>query len=115
MDESVMNILRGYSWPGNIRQLRHAVRTMLVMCDHGTIEIRDIPPEIYQVKQIGGKVASSGSEQAGSVFAGWSLSDVEKYHIEKTLRATGGNRAETAKILKIAERTLYRKIKEYDL
>ncbi|MHC5092717.1 MAG: helix-turn-helix domain-containing protein, partial [Planctomycetota bacterium] len=41
--------------------------------------------------------------------------DVERQHIQKTLELTGQNRAEAAKILQIGERTLYRKIKEYDL
>jgi len=108
--ESAMAILMGYDWPGNIRQLKHTVRTMVVMCDRDTLDIRDIPPEIHRVKQLGGSVATGGAD-----FAGQSLNDVEKQHIVSTLEITEGNRNEAAKILKIGERTLYRKIKEYGL
>jgi len=48
-------------------------------------------------------------------LAGLALDEVEKQHIINTLAAVGGNRAEAAKILKIGERTLYRKIKDYGM
>jgi two-component system response regulator HydG len=48
-------------------------------------------------------------------FSGKSLEEVEREHIRRTLEMTGNNRAEAARILKIGERTLYRKIREYKL
>ena len=48
-------------------------------------------------------------------LAGTSLNEVEKQHIISTLELTDGNRSETAKILGIGERTLYRKLKEYGI
>jgi len=106
---SAMVILVAYDWPGNIRQLRNAVRTMVVMCDRDTLDVRDIPPEIHIVKQLPGQVASEIDMTARS------LNDVEKQHIVNVLTLTEGNRAEAARILEIGERTLYRKIKEYNL
>jgi two-component system response regulator HydG len=47
--------------------------------------------------------------------AGRPLSEVERWAIEQTLQLTGGNREETARILGIGARTLYRKLKEYGL
>jgi DNA-binding NtrC family response regulator len=109
--EAAMAVLISYDWPGNIRQLRHAIRTMVVMCDRDTLDVRDIPPEIHQVKQLAGRVAAVG----GLDLTGRPLEEVEKEHIRRTLEMTRGNRAEAAKILEIGERTLYRKIKEYNL
>lgn len=109
--EAAMAVLISYDWPGNIRQLRHAIRTMVVMCDRDTLDVRDIPPEIHQVKQLAGRVAAVG----GLDLTGRPLNEVEKEHIRRTLEMTSGNRAEAAKILEIGERTLYRKIKEYNL
>ena len=43
------------------------------------------------------------------------LAEIEQWAVEQTLRLTGGNREETARILGIGARTLYRKIKEYGL
>jgi DNA-binding NtrC family response regulator len=112
--DSALAILLAYDWPGNIRQLRNAVKTMVVMCDRDTLDVRDIPPEIHLVKRLeAGQVAQG--QQFISDFRGRSLEEVERQHIADTLALTDGNRTEAAKILKIGERTLYRKIKEYDL
>jgi two-component system response regulator HydG len=107
--DAAMNILKGYEWPGNIRQLRNAVRTMVVMCDRTQIDVQDLPPEISQRRQLPGPSASPAS------LAGVSLNEIEKKAILDTLAKTQGNREQAAKILGIGERTLYRKIKEYDL
>ncbi len=106
---AAMSVLTGYEWPGNIRQLKNAVRTMVVMCDGDKIGIEDIPPEIAQRRQLMGTSAAPAS------LAGVSLNDLEKKAIVDTLARTEGNREKAAKILGIGERTLYRKIKEYNL
>ena len=107
--EAALMILMNYDWPGNIRQLRNCIRTMVVMCDRDTLDMQDLPPEIYQRRQLAaGTGAAAGS---GSV----SLNELEKQAIVDTLAKTKGNREKAAKILGIGERTLYRKIKEYNL
>jgi DNA-binding NtrC family response regulator len=108
---AAMSILTGYEWPGNIRQLRNAVRTMVVMCDREKIDIQDLPPEMSQRRQLPGPtIAPSPASLAGA-----SLNEIEKKAIMDTLAKTEGNREQAAKILGIGERTLYRKIKEYNL
>ena len=107
--DAAMAALVGYEWPGNIRQLRNTIRTMVVLCDHEQIDIHDLPPDIYQVRQL----AAPGALEAG--LAGVSLNEIEKQAIAETLAKTGGNREKAAKLLGIGERTLYRKIKEYNL
>jgi two-component system response regulator HydG len=102
---AAVNILTAFNWPGNIRQLRNCIRTMVVMCDHEKLDVADIPPEIYQVRQL----------TAGRAKQDLTLSELEKRAIIDTLARTGNNRQIAAKILGIGERTLYRKIKEYNL
>jgi two-component system response regulator HydG len=109
--DAAMSILKNYAWPGNVRQLRNAVRTMAVMCDKDRIDVVDIPIDIYQPRQLPGLIAAVSPDDAGAS----SLNDLEKQAIIKTLVETGGNREKAAKILGIGERTLYRKIKEYQL
>jgi len=107
--QAAMTALVNYDWPGNIRQLRNSIRTMVVMCDRDQLDIHDIPPEIHQVRQLApGARATTG-------LAGASLNEIEKHAIADTLAKTKGNREKAAKILGIGERTLYRKIKEYNL
>ncbi|UCD53173.1 MAG: sigma-54-dependent Fis family transcriptional regulator [Phycisphaerales bacterium] len=107
--DAAMQILSAYEWPGNIRQLRNAIRTMVVMCDRDQLDVMDIPPDISRRRQL------TGSSVAPANLAGVSLNELEKKAIIDTLARTQGNREKAAKILGIGERTLYRKIKEYDL
>jgi DNA-binding NtrC family response regulator len=107
--EAALNILVSYEWPGNIRQLKNAIRTMVVMCDRPKIDVPDLPPEISPRRQLPGASASPAS------LAGVSLNELEKKAIADTLARTQGNREKAAKILGIGERTLYRKIREYNL
>ena len=106
--DEALKILTGYEWPGNIRQLRNCIRTMVVMCDRDKLDVSDIPLEISKRPQLEGSVSKAN-------LAGVSLSELEKQAIVETLEKTEGNREKAAKILGIGERTLYRKIKEYNL
>ena len=107
--DSAMSVLTNYDWPGNIRQLKNCIRTMVVMCDRNKLDVADIPTEIHQVRQLApGTGLTNG-------LAGVSLGDLEKQAIVDTLVKMQGNREKAAKILGIGERTLYRKIKEYNL
>ena len=107
--DAAMSILLAYEWPGNIRQLKNVIRTMIVMCDRDKIDVQDIPPDIAQRRQLTGVSVPPAS------LAGVSLNELEKKAIIDTLARTEGNREKAAKILGIGERTLYRKIKEYNL
>ena len=71
--------------------------------------MQDIPPDIAQRRQL-----APGARPAAGL-AGVSLNELEKQAIAQTLAKTEGNREKAAKILGIGERTLYRKIKEYNL
>ena len=107
--EAAMNVLSTHEWPGNVRQLKNAIRTMVVMCDRDRIDIRDLPPEMSVRRQL------PGTSTAPTNLAGVSLNELERKAIIDTLARTEGNREKAAKILGIGERTLYRKIKEYNL
>ncbi len=107
--EAAQTALTNYDWPGNIRQLRNCIRTMVVMCDHEQLDVCDLPPEVHQLRQL------APGNRAPADLSGVSLNELEKQAIIDTLAKTKGNREKAAKILGIGERTLYRKIKEYNL
>ncbi|MGD8786235.1 MAG: sigma-54 dependent transcriptional regulator [Phycisphaerales bacterium] len=112
--DAAQTILTNYEWPGNIRQLRNCIRTMVVMCDRDKLDVQDIPPDIAQRRQLPPLLLSQESRGAEGL-AGVPLNELEKQAIVETLNKTKGNREKAAKILGIGERTLYRKIKEYNL
>jgi DNA-binding NtrC family response regulator len=107
--DAAMTVLSSYDWPGNIRQLKNTIRTMVVMCDRDKLDVQDVPPDITRRPQL--SAYSKQTAGLGEV----SLNELEKQAIIETLTKTNGNREKAAKILGIGERTLYRKIKEYNL
>ena len=82
---------------------------------HGTIEQADGP--MLTVKDLPPEIRPAGGEVAGTMnnLVGISIEQAEKELIRNTLKLVNGNREQAARILGIGERTLYRKIKEYDL
>ena len=103
--------LFAYEWPGNIRELRNMVETMVVLDTDELIDTDDLPPELADVSA---PLTTDTGNQPWELI-GKSLADIERWAIRETLRLTNGNREETAHTLGIGARTLYRKIKEYDL
>ena len=110
VSEPAMLRLVGYAWPGNVRELFNAVHRMVIASENDRIEVRDVPEEIRS-----SDADEDPSSLAGGSLAGVGLDRLEKEAIRQTLALTGGNREQTANLLGIGERTLYRKLKEYGL
>jgi len=96
--------LQQYSWPGNVRELRNVVLNAALSAKQqtATIQARDLPPSICQVREV---VPTTG-------FSG-DLRDMERQMILQALESNGGNQATTAKQLGISTRTLRRKLQKY--
>jgi two-component system response regulator HydG len=106
--------LLAYQWPGNVRQLRNVIESMVVVDYDGVLDTDDLPAELTAGAE---SAASSADGRSGTLasLVGRSMSDIERIFITETLAFTGGNREQAAQLLGIGERTLYRKIKEYGL
>ncbi len=104
----VQQALLAYHWPGNVRELKNVLENMVVLTPNG----QDLGPGALPAN-----IRPKTSEQPGAVgnLVGISIEQAEKELIRNTLKAVDGNREQAAKLLGIGERTLYRKIKEYDL
>jgi two-component system response regulator HydG len=110
--------LGAFAWPGNVRQLRNVVESMVVVDCDGTLDVDDLPLEL-EPDQSAAAVAAAAvpSDHAGGItsLVGKPLEEIERIFISETLKLTGGNREQAAELLGIGERTLYRKIKEFQL
>jgi len=104
---SVHQALMSFSWPGNVRQLKNVIENMVVLSPEGEIGPEMLPREL----------SNRGSTVVGGVnhLAGLTAEQVEREHIRQTLEMVQGNREQAAKLLGMGERTLYRKIKDYEL
>ena len=100
--------LMSFNWPGNVRQLKNVIENMVVLSSEKRLGIEALPAEIRPK-------ASADSLGGMNNLVGISIEQAEKELIRNTLKMVEGNREQAAKILGIGERTLYRKIKEYEL
>ena len=103
-DSTLEHLLR-YPWPGNVRELRNVLERAMIMARGAPrIEPFHLPSEVR---------SASGAEAESHVPR--SLEDVERTHIDRTLRAHNGNRTHAAQELGISRATLIKKIKSYQL
>ncbi len=103
--------LLSFDWPGNVRQLRNVVESMVVVDYDGLLDIDDLPEELAGPPEPVGELVTASL----TALVGKPLTEIERLFVGETLRLTAGNREEAAKMLGIGERTLYRKIKEFGL
>jgi two-component system response regulator HydG len=108
---AVRKVLMSYSWPGNVRELRNTIESMVVIDADGQLDLDDLTEDLQAATTSGRADGPSGIDS----LVGKSLEDIEKHYINETLKRTTGNREEAARLLGIGERTLYRKLKEYQL
>jgi two-component system, NtrC family, response regulator HydG len=108
---AVRKVLMAYSWPGNVRELRNTIESMIVIDADGQLDLDDLTEDLQALTSSGRSDGPAGVDS----LVGKSLEEIEQHYIVESLKRTGGNREEAAKILGIGERTLYRKIREYHL
>ncbi len=102
-----MDLLMQYHWPGNTRELRNVLEGIVLFVEgHRPLEashlpeyLRDRPPAPRDFR----------------VRVGMSMAEIERRAIQETMAACGGNKRRTAAMLGVGLRTLYRKLKEYEL
>ena len=93
-------MLMAYHWPGNVRELANLIERAVALCDHDTLlpDDLDFPKEPYALDTL-----LSDSAQ-GPI----PLDELERAYVRRVLESRGGNKAETARVLGINRRTLYR-------
>ncbi len=109
-----INQLLAYDWKGNVRELRNTIRRA-VLLSPDIIE----PPHLFQTQQAASHTQGDFLPlmQTGSLheITQRTVEEVEKKVIQSTLESAKGNKAKAAKLLQIDYKTLYRKLKKYQL
>ena len=101
----VVAIFQKYNWPGNLRELQNCVKRATLLTRGNYIESDVLPAEFFQVQK-------SNLQNSNETF---SLSENEKETIIHALSRTQNNKSEAAKLLKITRKTLYNKLKQYNI
>ncbi|MCH1429300.1 MAG: sigma-54 dependent transcriptional regulator [Chlamydiales bacterium] len=119
-----LETLRGYSWPGNIRELKNMLEhTLLLECNGEELGAQDLKfsttahygeygDNLSKVLQDDKLKVVKAQENPQEPKAMW---EVEKEHIKKVLSFTKNNKNKAAKILQIDRTTLYNKMRKYEI
>lgn len=111
LDPELVHFLQNYEWPGNVRQLKNAIESMIVLAHNDQLTLDDLPCTIDNDPLIAqNRVSTSSGNGSGGL-----LRDLQRAAVEKTLAEHKGNRTRTAEALGISVRTLQRKLKGWGL
>ncbi|MBT8491176.1 MAG: sigma-54-dependent Fis family transcriptional regulator, partial [Deltaproteobacteria bacterium] len=121
VSSDALQILMNYSWPGNVRELRNIVERIALMAEDGVVEPPDIPANILTdsgMDRIDYKRDKKNDEEFHSnekISIDDRLRDLEKKMIVEALLSTHGVQARAAEQLGIKERSLWHRIKKYEI
>jgi two-component system, NtrC family, response regulator HydG len=99
----VITIFQKYNWPGNLRELQNCIKRATLLSRGNYIESDVLPAEFFQTQN---------QQNTNTAF---SLSENEKETIIHALSKAKNNKSEAAKLLKITRKTLYNKLKLYEI
>jgi DNA-binding NtrC family response regulator len=107
-DGDTMKLLKAYPWPGNVRELRNVLERAVILSKGSQIEPSHLPEYVLIP-------TASDVGDAMKVSNGVTASEAEKELILGTLKATGNNKAETARRLGLDVKTIRNKLKTYGI
>lgn len=101
---AAMELLQRYSWPGNIRELQHAIERAIIMAEGNELDSRDF---FF--------LSAKPSSEKASTSATLNLDDMERSTIQRAIDKNGGNISKAAKELGLTRASLYRRLEKYGL
>ncbi len=104
LPDDMLVLLKNYSWPGNVRELKHVIERLVITAKGNTLSAKDLPKEIREAK---------AAPPAGKAVL--SRNEAELENIKRALMETKDNKSKAAKILGVTRKTLFNKMKKYNL
>ena len=113
ISREALDILMGYHWKGNVRELGNTIERAVILCDGEVIT----PDHFILSKEVvsGPVTAFSSTEGTLESVAKEALRNAETKRISSALHETRGNKSKAAEILQVSYKTLLTKIKEYGI
>ncbi len=105
LSPQVMRLFQGYSWPGNIRQLRNIMERAVVLAQGQEITEHELSEELTS------PAADRPARQASTE----TLKEMEARAIREALATCGGNKSRAARLLGFSRKALYKRLKDFDI
>jgi two-component system response regulator AtoC len=111
VDPDAMELLLGYAWPGNIRELENVLERAVVLADSPEIGVEDLPSAI----RTPGSRPEVASLSGDDLSVKRHMADLERALIVRALEQTAGNRTKAAELLELSPRALRYKVRDYGI
>ncbi len=108
IDPAVIDKLKGYAWPGNVREMENVVEQMLILRQDDRLRIDDLPARISRRHSASHAVLNLPDE-------GYSLEDLEREAVTQALQRCNWNKSKAAEFLRIPRHTLLYRLEKYDI
>ncbi|EKJ90616.1 hypothetical protein HMPREF1057_02651 [Bacteroides finegoldii CL09T03C10] len=102
-DPKASQALQSYHWPGNLRQMKNIVKRATLLAQGSFITLAELGTELLEASSFNTTNMALRNEET------------EKEHILEALRQTGNNKSKAAQLLDIDRKTLYNKLKLYNI
>jgi two-component system response regulator HydG len=115
-DKDVIDLFLQYEWPGNLREMRNVIRKAALLCMSSTINSRGIPSELRTTSsklQLNGATGQLKGELKGNLRSAAFMAEYQI--ILSALQKVNFNKSKAAELLNIDRKTLYNKLKHYEL
>jgi PAS domain S-box-containing protein len=107
ISNEALDSLMGYTWPGNIRELKSALEFAFVSCQDEQIKPHNLPPSIV--------TNAAHTDRAIKVNSETNLDDIKRKRLVEALKDSGGNKSEAARKLGISRTSVWHQIKRYNI
>ncbi len=111
INSAALQLLIGYGWPGNIRELQNTVERAAVMTDSGEIETQHLPENI--TRGFTGGIITQLKKEGRPASIDEHIKEIEKGMIIEALRKTNGVQIKAAEMLGINQRSLWHRVKKH--
>ena len=120
LTERARRALRSYEWPGNVRELQHTLERAVILTDGDRVDERDLQfsaalPERGGAAPPAGATEGTGERAPALVAESLDLAEIEREAVRRALQKHGGNVTRAAADLGLTRKSLYRRIKKYEL
>jgi two-component system, NtrC family, response regulator AtoC len=108
-----VGLLKAQRWPGNVRQLQNFIERLVVLTDGPLITLNEVQGQLE--REVGAFATSDMPSEVSVIELDAAVRQAERRAIQKALKRAGGDRTLAARILGVSRRTLFYKLREYQL